>query len=286
MDGEERYARDGEFRVGPILEEARLGRGLSLEEVEQATKIRKRYLLGLEQEDYSALPDAVYVHGFLKTYANYLGLDGEDLGRKFKDSRRPRRDRQINYEPPQTGFERPVIHPGGLSGAERRRFPVAAVLTVLIAVLILAGVLGFLYWLGARQTGDAPPGDAPPEGAPAGEPERASRETPEEPPEEPAADGPDQDEPGEDPAESAAGLEVVVRVEGRPSWLRVQADGVVVYEAVAEPGFAQVFSGRDAVGVRSGDAGAVGVEVNGQDYGPLGGDGEVVDRDFTLMDGR
>ena len=67
----------GEAEIGRILEQKRKERGLSLEEVEQATKIRKRYLKGLEREDFAILPDAVYAMGFLKTYANYLGLDGE-----------------------------------------------------------------------------------------------------------------------------------------------------------------------------------------------------------------
>ncbi|MGI8865693.1 MAG: helix-turn-helix domain-containing protein, partial [Rubrobacteraceae bacterium] len=61
--------------IGPTLLEARTEKGLSLDDVEQATKIRKRYIEGLERDDYTVLPDAVYVQGFLKTYANYLGLD-------------------------------------------------------------------------------------------------------------------------------------------------------------------------------------------------------------------
>lgn len=287
---------DGEARIGPVLEQARLRRGLSLEEVEQATKIRKRYLLGLEKQDYGSLPDTVYVHGFLKTYANYLGLDGEDLGRQFKSSRRSRRDRQINYDPPESDFGRPVIHPGGLSGTRRRGLPLAAILTALAAVLILAAVLGVLYWMGVRQTDEAPADNPPAAEEPAQQaaPEDPNEEPPgtpnETPPEdEPEGDGRDERRGEEaDPegpeAASPESVDVVVRVEDQESWLSVRADGVVVYEAVAQPGFEQVFTGEEVVGVRSGNAGAIRVEVNGQDYGPLGGSGEVVDRDFTLLD--
>src|ERR671911_3100476 len=88
-------------KIGPILEKARKERGLTLEEAEHATKIRKRYLSGLEREDYGALPDAVYARGFLKTYANYLGLDGEELARALRDRRRPRRERSVTYGAPQ-----------------------------------------------------------------------------------------------------------------------------------------------------------------------------------------
>ncbi len=61
---------NGGAKIGQVLEKARKERGLTLDEVEYATKIRKRYLAGLEREDFGALPDAVYAHGFLKTYAN------------------------------------------------------------------------------------------------------------------------------------------------------------------------------------------------------------------------
>src|SRR5829696_10120578 len=86
-----------EAKIGRFLEQTRKERGLSLEEVEQATKIRKRYLVGLENEDYAMLPDAVYAQGFLKTYANYLGLDGEALSRQLKSHRKPRLERGIGY---------------------------------------------------------------------------------------------------------------------------------------------------------------------------------------------
>src|ERR687893_2349411 len=103
-------ASESGFEIGPTLEQARKDRGLSLFEVEQATKIRKRYLVGLEREDYGALPDAVYARGFLKTYANYLGLDGEELSREFKDRRKPRRERGIAYgAPKKSEFDRPLI---------------------------------------------------------------------------------------------------------------------------------------------------------------------------------
>src|SRR3712207_1169924 len=99
----------GGAEIGRLLEQKRKERGLSLDEVEQATKIRKRYLTGLEREDFAMLPDAVYARGFLKTYANYLGLDGEELSRLLKSRRKPRRERGISYNQPSSDFERPLI---------------------------------------------------------------------------------------------------------------------------------------------------------------------------------
>src|SRR5918993_5070156 len=113
---------DGEAGIGDILKQTRRKRGLSFDEVEQATKIRKRYLSGLEREDYAMLPDAVYAQGFLKTYANYLGLDGEALSRQLRSRRKPRRERGIDYNSrPETDFDQPLMSASGLAGTRKRK---------------------------------------------------------------------------------------------------------------------------------------------------------------------
>ncbi len=65
------------FEIGNSLREARKRQQLDLTEVEQATKIRGRYLQALEEESFDVLPAQTYVKGFLRTYADYLGLDGQ-----------------------------------------------------------------------------------------------------------------------------------------------------------------------------------------------------------------
>jgi cytoskeleton protein RodZ len=65
------------FEIGNTLREARLRRGLDFRQAETATKIRGRYLRSLEEEDFDALPAETYVRGFLKSYAEFLGLDGQ-----------------------------------------------------------------------------------------------------------------------------------------------------------------------------------------------------------------
>jgi len=65
------------FEIGNSLREARHRQQLELSDVEQATKIRARYLQALEEESFDALPAQTYVKGFLRTYADYLGLDGQ-----------------------------------------------------------------------------------------------------------------------------------------------------------------------------------------------------------------
>src|SRR5215211_8248502 len=139
----------GEADLGRLLELKRKERGLTLEEVEQATKIRKRYLTGLEREDYTILPDAVYARGFLKTYANYLGLDGEALSQQLKSTRKPRRERGISYSTrPDSDFEKPLVTPSGLAGTRKRKISASAIVTLLVALLALVAVIGTLYFVG------------------------------------------------------------------------------------------------------------------------------------------
>lgn len=63
------------FEIGTSLREARIRRGLELAQIEGDTKIRARYLAALEDDDFDALPGPAYARGFLRTYADYLGLE-------------------------------------------------------------------------------------------------------------------------------------------------------------------------------------------------------------------
>ena len=65
------------FEIGNSLREARERRGLDFAQAELATKIRGKYLRALEDEQFAVLPAQTYVKGFLRTYAEYLGLDGQ-----------------------------------------------------------------------------------------------------------------------------------------------------------------------------------------------------------------
>ncbi len=284
---------NAEAKIGRFLEQARKERGLSLEEVEQATKIRKRYLAGLEREDYAMLPDAVYAQGFLKTYANYLGLDGEALSRQLKSRRKPRRERGINYNTqPESDFEEPLIAPRGLQGTEKRKVPTSAIVTLLVAVLVLAAVLGALYFVGRGVQASRSAGDDPPV---------ASRENP--PPQEQQKVADKEKAPESEPADKDAiakdagdrqssdearrpvppdSLEVLISVRDRPSWLLIQTDGNTAYEQVAQPGYSETFEAGRRLYIKCGDAGAVNVEINGQNLGKLGPAATIVERNYTL----
>jgi cytoskeletal protein RodZ len=65
------------FDIGSSLREARLRQNLDFPELEERTKIRPKYLRALEDERFDILPAPTYVRGFLRSYAEALGLDGQ-----------------------------------------------------------------------------------------------------------------------------------------------------------------------------------------------------------------
>ena len=65
--------------IGEILKNARLDKGLSLEQAEEATSIRKIYLAAVEAGEYAKVPGDVFTKGIIRTYGNYLGLNGPEL---------------------------------------------------------------------------------------------------------------------------------------------------------------------------------------------------------------
>src|SRR5689334_4249430 len=65
------------FEIGNSLREARMRQGLDYNQVELGTKIRAKYIRALEEEQFEVLPSGTYIKGFLRSYADFLGLDGQ-----------------------------------------------------------------------------------------------------------------------------------------------------------------------------------------------------------------
>src|SRR3954463_15377745 len=97
----------GEMRIGRTLTEARERAGLDLRAVEERTKIRVRYLRPLEGDRGDDLPSRAYGKGFLRTYAELLGLDAETLVDEYR--------RQVE------AGDIPSMHPLGDAVLESRR---------------------------------------------------------------------------------------------------------------------------------------------------------------------
>lgn len=70
--------------LGARLKEARLARGYSLEDLQNITKIQKRYLLGIEEGNYAIMPGSFYVRAFIKQYAEAVGLDADEILTEYR----------------------------------------------------------------------------------------------------------------------------------------------------------------------------------------------------------
>ena len=70
--------------VGKTLKEIREEKGITIEEASKETKIRKKYILALENDEFSKIPGRVYEKAFLKTYADYLGIDKEEILNEYQ----------------------------------------------------------------------------------------------------------------------------------------------------------------------------------------------------------
>ncbi|MFE3575995.1 helix-turn-helix domain-containing protein [Lysinibacillus sp. NPDC059133] len=70
--------------LGTRLKEARLSKGYSLDDLQEITKIQKRYLIGIEEGNYSIMPGSFYVRAFIKQYADAVGLNAEEILEMYK----------------------------------------------------------------------------------------------------------------------------------------------------------------------------------------------------------
>ena len=131
--------------IGNSLREARIRRGLSIKDVEAVTRVRSRYLEALEQDDFSVLPGPTFVTAFLRTYANFLKLNAEELVDEYKRHHEPRR---VEAEPGTIRVE-PTSHSKSRGAVERqkrkvRRYQRGSILVGILAIIVVA----LLAWLG------------------------------------------------------------------------------------------------------------------------------------------
>ncbi|MHB1325053.1 MAG: helix-turn-helix domain-containing protein [Thermoleophilia bacterium] len=126
------------FEIGTAFRDARVRRDISLQQAEDDTKIRVKYIQAMENEDFDVLPAGTYVKGFMRTYAEYLDLDAQLLIDEFND-------RFGNGE-----HREHVIQPTRALKAEaapkkRRKHQTNYILVAILAVVIIA-VLAYLGW--------------------------------------------------------------------------------------------------------------------------------------------
>ncbi len=234
------------FEIGNSLREARMRKGLDILDCEAGTKIRAKYLRAMEEEQFDLMPSPTYVRGFLRTYGEYLDLDGQliideyesrfgslsELGepdlarRRARPQRRPRRRR---------------------SEAQLLWLAIGGVLAVAL-----------LVWLGIGEDDgpDAVVSTAPPAAAPATQPVP-----------EPAPDA--------TPVEAPERVAIVLTGTGAEgSYLQVRGrnqNGKLVYDGLLPSGDRLVYRVKQGIYISAGNTDGLAVTVAGEPVAIEGG---------------
>jgi len=292
--------RDGRRRIGDLLRDTREEYGLTLADIAGVLRIKDVYLAALEQHDLDALPAAAYAIGFLRAYSDYLGLDAEDLVRRFKAEKAElRATPELNFPVPLT--ER------GIPGS-----------SIVMVALILC-VIGYVSWnwysAGPRSSVAevepvpprllAPPSldppSVPPDSAAAAEPPvRTAAPTvaaqPTAAPTTPGAAAPlqtaalpptatDSVPTADHVFGNATSGKVVVTATG-DAWVEVLDNDHPIWSRLLKPG--DVYNPpKDGLTMLVGNAGGIQVSVNGRTLPPIGAAGEVrrIALDAAKLDG-
>lgn len=113
-------------KVGSLLKEMRLEKGLRLPDVSKRLCIRKLYLEAIEESDYDEIPAFPYGVGFIRSYAEYLGLNGDNIVDLYKEETNATPDKNIY-----------VLEPQGEANVPNRKY---------LLISLLAIVLVYLGW--------------------------------------------------------------------------------------------------------------------------------------------
>ncbi len=218
--------------------------------------IRSVYLQSIEDEEWSAIAAPVYVRGFIRTYARFLGLDPERAVERFNASLTGQGQGHRTHETM-------------VSAAPARRRPSVWLWLASAAALLLVAFVGYNYYQFQTSAKQAVPAVAVDVASPASS--------------DAASPGAQEFSPAPLAKPAAAPTHTLeVRLTQR-SWLLVDVDGTERLEGIFPAGTHKEFHGKSAL-VRAGNAGGVDLTVNGKELGSMGAPGAVIDRSVILAE--
>lgn len=241
--------------LGERFRAAREQRGLTLSDVAENVRIRSVYLAAIEEDNWKAIGAPVYIRGFLRTYARFLGLDAEEAVSEFNTTQGSVPGPVAPQ--PATRYD---VRPQGGSLAP----------LIWVAGIIALALVGFVIYLAVT-------------------PPRATQQLAATAAAQPTAPSltngaatamPMSPTPSVSPSPLPQTRTLAIRLTA-PSWLRVTVDGNVSIEGTFPAGTSKSFHGKTAL-VRVGNAGGVEVTVDGKRVGKLGATGDVVEKQFSM----
>nr|ALS89430.1 helix-turn-helix domain protein [uncultured bacterium] len=274
-------------QLGERFREAREARGISISEASTATRILPRYLQAIEAGDVASLPGDVYARGFVRNYAQLLGLPAEEMVALYRKER---------GEP-----TAPIkIVPAAVPPRTRSCLIPSFFVTFFTVLLLLAAVYVVLNWTGmltppqtaegstptaipATPTTFPTPTDPPPDAIQSPLPPTPS---PPQPTIDPLAPTPAPEIPTPD-LSATPSAPVVVQAfvandqTSQGSWFTVNADGVPAFNQLLRSGQSQTWSGQQEIFLNIGDISVVQLLLNGQNVAGFPGAVKGVPRRLT-----
>jgi cytoskeletal protein RodZ len=231
--------------LGAALAAARRDRGLSVEDVSAATRVRPAIIRAIESDDFDPCGGAVYARGHLRSVAQVVGTDSRPLIEEF--DRRFHQPVPALRTAPLGSFEPP--RDAGRSGRQSPTWASVAVGVLVVVVIFLSA-----SWLVGRDGGDASGSSAPQAVATTA----ASPTTP----------APTPTASATPPAPAPKGVVLRLRATGGSSWVSViGSHGAQLYQGILTNGMAREFRDAKQLSVRFGNSPAVRVTQNGRDMG-------------------
>ena len=125
--------------LGTSLKEARIAKGFSLDDLQEMTKIQKRYLAGIEEGNYSMMPGPFYVRAFIKQYADAVGLNSDELLESYKQDVPSSTTEEVRQTMTSAPSRRKPISKS--SNSLNDIFPM-----IVVALFIIIGIVIFWYF--------------------------------------------------------------------------------------------------------------------------------------------
>ncbi|MEJ8776865.1 helix-turn-helix domain-containing protein [Pseudogracilibacillus sp. ICA-222130] len=124
------------MEIGQILKEAREEKSLTLDDIQEMTKIQKRYLVAIEQNEFQALPGRFYARAFIKEYAEVIGLNATELLAEFDEEKIETED--ITETAQYSRLERTKAPKEAKSTSFLSIIPTIIVVILIIAIVVVA----------------------------------------------------------------------------------------------------------------------------------------------------
>lgn len=244
--------------LGDTLRERRNHLGLSLAQVEDATKIRARILQALEEGDHSNLPNPGYVRGFVSSYARFLELDPQPLLQMYKAETGHKR--HLDLDLPQISE---AVKPTG----QQHALPARGAIMVVIAIAIISlGIWTISSMKQGRQEELPPVPVVPNESSATTTPATTTSPTDD------ASSAQESTADTQQEVQEALPFTLVVSVDGDASWLRITVDGRKAYEGVLADGQSKRYEVADEAEVRVGKPSVVSILKDGKKVSMPAGD--------------